>query len=250
MLEVRGLSKHFGGVHANKDVNLQLNMHQIHALIGPNGAGKSTFIGQISGELQPDQGNVVFDGTDISHLTAEQRSRLGLGRLFQTTALFNELSVLDNVRIPLLHSKNQSNVVKRWFWEPVKADQKTRAIAMQMLQRVGMEKHPDQRVDTLSHGEQRQLEMVVTLATSPRCLLLDEPMAGMSSEESIRMLKLIRTLKADHAILLVEHDMRAVFDLADIISVLVDGQIIASGSVDEIRRNPAVQQAYLGTNQC
>lgn len=250
MLEVNNLNKHFSGVQANRNIDLKLTSNQIHALIGPNGAGKSTLIAQIAGELRPDHGSIIFNGENITHLRPEQRNRRGFGRLFQTTALFNELSVLDNIRIPLLRSQKNAVSLKQWFWDAVVKDQTIKATAMNMLKRVGMERYPDQLVGTLSHGEQRQLEMVITLATSPTCLLLDEPMAGMSSEESIRMIELIRRLKDDHAILLVEHDMHAVFDLADTISVLVDGEIIASGNADEIRQNKAVQEAYLGADEC
>lgn len=246
MLEVNNLSKKFGGVHANQHINLQLMPQQIHALIGPNGAGKSTLIAQIAGELVPDQGQILFRNQDISRLKPEQRNRLGLGRLFQTTALFNELSVLDNIRIPLMRNHKQKASLKNWFWDPLTRDQGVRTTAIKMLERLGMEHHLDQMVGNLSHGEQRQLEMAMTLATSPDCLLLDEPMAGMSSEESIRMIKLIKRLKQDHAILLVEHDMHAVFDLADTISVLVEGKVIARGNPEEIRINTDVQTAYLG----
>jgi len=250
MLDIRQLSKHFGGVHANRNIDLRLKPQQIHALIGPNGAGKSTLIAQIAGEMLPDQGQVIFKGQDVSKLRPEQRNRLGLGRLFQTTALFSELSVLDNIRIPLLHDSKRASKPVDWFWKPLTQDTEVRATAIEMLTRLGMEHHLEQRVDTLSHGEQRQLEMVMTLATRPDCLLLDEPMAGMSSEESIRMINLIRRLRQDHAILLVEHDMHAVFDLADTISVLVEGQIIACGDADTIRNNAEVQAAYLGSDEC
>lgn len=246
MLEVKQITKHFGGVFANKALSLRLETQKIHALIGPNGAGKSTLIAQIAGELKPDSGTILFNGQDITHATPEQRNRLGIGRMFQTTALFNELSVLDNIRIPLLRSTARPFSLSDWFYKAVSHDQEIRSIALGMLEKLGMQHHPEQRVATLSHGEQRQLEMVMTLATSPSCLLLDEPMAGMSSAESIRMTQLIRRLKKEHAILLVEHDMHAVFDLADTISVLVEGSIIASGTPDEIRRNAAVQAAYIG----
>ena len=250
MLEIRQLSKHFGGVHANRDINLRLKPQQIHALIGPNGAGKSTLIAQIAGELLPDHGQVIFKGQDVSNLKPEQRNQLGLGRLFQTTALFSEMSVLDNIRIPLLRDQQLASGPHNWFWKPLAQDAGVRSTAIEMLTRLGMEHHLEQRVGTLSHGEQRQLEMVMTLATRPDCLLLDEPMAGMSSEESIRMINLIRRLKQDHAILLVEHDMHAVFDLADTISVLVEGRIIACGDADSIRNNAEVQAAYLGSDEC
>lgn len=246
MLEVKQLSKQFGGLYANHDVSLNLKMQQIHALIGPNGAGKSTLIAQIAGELKPDSGRIEFRGRDITHDTPERRNRMGMGRMFQTTALFNELSVLDNIRIPLLRIKPPQFSMRNWFYKAVENDLNINATALGMLERLGLEHHPEQRVATLSHGEQRQLEMAMTLATSPGYLLLDEPMAGMSSAESMRMTQLIHRLKQDHAILLVEHDMRAVFDLADTISVLVEGSIIASGTPAEIRSNLAVQAAYLG----
>ena len=246
MLEVKQISKQFGGLYANRDVSLNLKMQQIHALIGPNGAGKSTLIAQIAGELKPDSGRIEFGGRDITHDTPERRNRMGMGRMFQTTALFNELSVLDNIRIPLLRMKPPQFSIRNWFYKAVENDLNINATALGMLERLGLEHHPEQRVATLSHGEQRQLEMAMTLATFPGYLLLDEPMAGMSSAESMRMTRLIHRLKQDHAILLVEHDMRAVFDLADTISVLVEGSIIASGTPAEIRSNLAVQAAYLG----
>ena len=250
MREIEKLSKFFGGVEANRDVDLVLEQQQVHALIGPNGAGKSTLIAQVAGELKPDQGRIRFQGVDVSDYAPERRNRLGLGRMFQTTALFDQLSVLDNVRIPLLRFGRGRARPWSWFWSAIAADPEVDRMAFEVLERVGMENHPDQLARELSHGEQRQLEMVMTLATSPDCLLLDEPMAGMSSEESIRMVRLIRGLSQDHAILLVEHDMKAVFDLADIISVLVEGRIIASGSPDAIRANEAVQRAYLGEQPC
>lgn len=246
MLEIINLSKHFGGIEANHEVNLRLKRQQIHALIGPNGAGKSTLIAQIAGELKPDNGQIRFNGEDISHSPAEKRSRMGLGRMFQTPALFEQLSVIDNVRLPLLRHYSGRNRLLGWLWPNLVKDAEISKLAFKHLRRLGMQDHPQQLVSTLSHGEQRQLEMVMTLATSPSCLLLDEPMAGLSSEESIRMIQLIRNLKKDHAILLVEHDMNAVFDLADTISVLVEGRIIASGEPEQIRANEAVQRAYLG----
>ena len=246
MLEVKRLSKQFGGLYANRDVSLSLKKQQIHALIGPNGAGKSTLIAQIAGELNPDSGRIEFNARDITHETPERRNRMGMGRMFQTTALFNELSVLDNIRIPLLRMEPPNFSMRNWFYNAVENDLRINTTALNMLEQLGLAHHPEQRVATLSHGEQRQLEMVVTLATSPDYLLLDEPMAGMSSEESKRMTQLIHRLKNDHAILLVEHDMRAVFELADTISVLVEGSIIASGTPDEIRADATVQTAYLG----
>jgi len=246
MLKISHLSKCFGGVQANQDISLHLKPGQIHALIGPNGAGKSTLIAQIAGELRPDQGKIEFQGRDISHLKPEQRNRLGLGRLFQTTALFSELSVLDNIRIPLMRGKQRIRSARKWFWQDLAKDESLRRAAIAILETLGMEQHIEQQACNLSHGEQRQLEMATTLATKPSCLLLDEPMAGMSSEESIRMVNLIHRLKKNHAILLVEHDMNAVFDLADTISVLVEGRVIACGDGDCIRGNADVQKAYLG----
>ena len=250
MLEIRHISKQFGGVSANADISLRVNEGQTHALIGPNGAGKSTLIAQVSGELQADSGQIRFHDQDITQHSTEARSRLGLGRMYQSTALFEEMSVLDNLRIPLLGCDMRRTAIRSWFWRAFEDDAQVRRQAMAMLQKVGMDRHPEQAVSTLSHGEQRQLEMAMTLSNAPTCLLLDEPMAGLGSEESARMIRLIRKLKDRHAILLVEHDMDAVFDLADIISVLVEGRVIATGTVAEIRAHPEVQAAYLGTDSC
>lgn len=246
MLRIEALSKYFGGVGANLDIDLTLEAQQIHALIGPNGAGKSTLIAQIAGEIKPDYGCIRFHTEDITHAAPEQRNRLGIGRMFQTTALFDQLSVIDNLRIPLLRAGSGRKPGWRWIWPALANDQAVNRMAHDFLAQVGMERDPHRLAGNLSHGEQRQLEMAMTLATSPTCLLLDEPMAGMSSEESIRMLRLIGKLRQDHGILLVEHDMDAVFELADVISVLVEGRVIARGSPAEIRANSAVQQAYLG----
>lgn len=244
ILAIQQLCKQFGGVIANDHVDITLHPNQIHAIIGPNGAGKSTLLGQIAGEIIPDSGQIYFQTHQITQSSVELRSHLGLGRLFQTTALFPELSVLDNLRIPLMHIKR--NNICKWFWQALKHDNAVRHQAMHLLEKLGLQDHHQKIAHTLSHGEQRQLEMAMTLATNPSCLLLDEPMAGMSSEESVRMIKLIKALKKDHAILLVEHDMNAVFELADICSVLVQGKLIASGTMNEIRQNKSVQAAYLG----
>ena len=241
LLETQNLQKSFGGVTATDHVSLQVEEGECHAVIGPNGAGKTTLIAQLSGMLAPDAGAILFNGNDITQLTAQRRSHLGLARSFQITSVFMGLTVLDNVALAVqAHSGHSFR-----FWRPVREDQTLRVPAMEMLEKVGLQDRANDLASEMSHGERRQLEIAMALATGPHLMLLDEPMAGMGPEESGRM---VHTLKGLDGItmLLVEHDMDAVFALADRISVMVYGRLIATGSPTEVRANEEVRQAYLG----
>jgi len=242
LLETRGLQKSFGGIVATDDLHLEVRPNEIHAVIGPNGAGKTTMIGQLTGALKSDAGSVVFDGRDITRLPAYQRSRLGLARSFQITSVFLDMTNLANVALAVQAHAGHSFR----FWRPADSDPALREPAMRALERVGLADRAEVIADQCAHGEHRQLEIAMALATHPRLLLLDEPMAGMGPEESARMVEIIQGLKGQHTILLVEHDMDAVFTLADRITVLVYGRAIASGSPDQIRANAEVREAYLG----
>ena len=245
LLEVRALRKSFGGVIATDIERFEVSTHEMHAVIGPNGAGKTTLISQLSGELAADSGDVRFDGKDITRLAPYTRSQRGLARSFQITSVFLDLSVLDNVCLAVQSREGHSFR----FFASARADQKLRRAGREALQLVGLEGRAEVRANSLSHGERRQLELAMALATAPRMLLLDEPMAGMGIEESGAMLALLKRLKKDKTVLLVEHDMDAVFAVADRISVLVNGRIIATGDPDAVRGNEAVVRAYLGDRQ-
>ena len=245
LLAIEGLTKRFGGVTASDDVNLAVPEGELHAIIGPNGAGKTTLIGQLTGELAPQAGRIQFAGRDITRLAVWQRSLLGLARSFQITSLFLGFTALDNVALAVQAHAGHSFR----FWREVRKDLELREPARAALQRVGLAGRADIIAANMSHGEHRQLEIAMALATKPRMLLLDEPMAGMGAEESARMVALLRELKREVTILLIEHDMDAVFALADRISVLVYGRVIASGAPAIIRANPDVRRAYLGEQQ-
>ena len=242
LLAARGLTKRFGGLTATDRVDLEGRAGEVHALIGPNGAGKTTLLGQLAGEIRPDAGSVRFAGADITALPPERRARLGLARSFQITSVFAEFSVLANVALAV---QLQSGHSFR-FWRSAAGDPRLEEPARALLERVGLAARAGSLAAELSHGEHRQLEIALALAGAPKLLLLDEPMAGMGPEESQRMIALLRGLKGRVAMLLVEHDMDAVFALADRISVLVYGRVIASGGPDEIRANAEVRDAYLG----
>ncbi|SFZ83776.1 branched-chain amino acid transport system ATP-binding protein [Devosia enhydra] len=242
VLSVTGLSRSFGALKATDEVTLDLRPGEIHALIGPNGAGKSTLINLISGALSPDAGSVHLGGMDVTRLGVSARARLGLGRTYQISSLFPEFSALRNVMLAVQARQGSSFR----FFLPVMADASLRDPALSLLDRVGLAARAHVIAAELSHGERRQLELAMALALSPRLLLLDEPMAGMGPEGSKAMTALLAQLGHALPILLVEHDMDAVFALADRISVLVYGRIIATGSVEEIRRDPEVRRAYLG----
>ncbi len=242
LLQIEGLTKRFGGVVACDGVTLDVPPGELHAIIGPNGAGKTTLIGQLTGEIVPEAGHIRFDGRDITALPGWRRSQLGLARSFQITSLFLDFTALDNVALAVqAHADHSFH-----FWREARSEPELRAPARAALARVGLERRADAIVANLSHGEHRQLEIAMALATGPRMLLLDEPMAGMGPEESARMVKLLRELKQELTILLIEHDMEAVFALADRITVLVYGRVIATGAPEAIRANAEVRQAYLG----
>ena len=242
LLEVRALTKSFGGLIATNQVDLQIVEGETHAIIGPNGAGKTTLIAQLAGDLRPDSGTISFAGRDVTALTAPARSHLGLARSFQITSVFRDFSALHNVALAVQAHAGHSFR----FWRPARRDPALRASARAVLESVGLGGRADVLAATLAHGEQRQLEIAMALATRPRLLLLDEPVAGMGADESQQMIRFLRTLKADHTMVLVEHDMDAVFTLADRISVMVYGRIIATGAPTDIRANDEVRRAYLG----
>jgi branched-chain amino acid transport system ATP-binding protein len=245
LLQVGHLAKRFGGIVATDDIVLNVEKGELHAVIGPNGAGKTTLIAQLSGQLRPDAGRIRFAGNDITALPVHRRSALGLARSFQITSLFLDFSVLDNVALAVqAHAGHSFH-----FWRNARSENDLRAPAHAALARVGLSERADVPASALSHGEHRQLELAMALAGSPRLLLLDEPMAGLGPEESARMVVMLRALKSEVTILLVEHDMEAVFALADRITVLVYGRVIASGKPADIRANPQVRDAYLGESE-
>ncbi len=242
LLEATGLVKRFGGLVATDNLDLAVEPGEIHAVIGPNGAGKTTLIAQLSGELRPNAGAIRFAGEDVTALPAPARSQRGLARSFQITSVFRGFSALDNVALSLQAHDGHSFR----FWRDARAETKLREPARAILDEVGLSQRADVIAANLAHGEQRQLEIAMALATRPRMLLLDEPMAGMGREESERMVALLKRLKGRETILLIEHDMDVVFALADRITVLVYGRAIATGAPAEIRANADVRQAYLG----
>ena len=245
LLQVDGLTKRFGGVLASDNVVLDVRPGELHAIIGPNGAGKTTLIGQLTGEIASNAGRIHFDGQDITALPVPERSQLGLARSFQITSLFPDFTALDNVALAVqAHAGHSFH-----FWREARQEPDLREPAREALARVGLADRADVLVTNMSHGEHRQLELAMALATKPRLLLLDEPMAGLGPEESGRMVKTLLELKRELTILLIEHDMEAVFALADRISVLVYGRVIASGLPAEIRANAEVRQAYLGEQE-
>ena len=244
VLEISGLSKTFGALKATDNVSLDLRPGEIHALIGPNGAGKTTLIQQIMGLVKPDAGSIRFLGTDVLPLRMAARARLGLGRTFQISSVVPEFSALRNVMLAVQARQGSSFR----FFAPVLADRSLTEPAMAELERVGLAARAQVPAAELSHGERRQLEIAIALALGAKAFLLDEPMAGMGPEGSKALTVLLATLRVEAPILLVEHDMDAVFALADRISVLVYGRIIATGSVADIRNDPAVRTAYLGAH--
>lgn len=241
-LQVTDLVKRYGGLLATDHLSLNLLPGELHAIIGPNGAGKSTLIGQLSGEVRPDSGTIAFAGQDISALTPAQRALKGLARSYQITSVFTEFSVLQNVALAMQAHKGHSFS----FWTPMLKQPELVEPALRAIAQAGLSHRAQSLVSELAHGERRQLEMAMVLVAEPKLLLLDEPMAGMSHQESGKVVELLRSLKGRYTVLLVEHDMDAVFSLADRISVLVYGRIIACGTPDEISANPEVRVAYLG----
>jgi len=245
ILRTSGLRKSYGGMVVTDHVDLAVAEGEVHAIIGPNGAGKTTLISQLSGELRPDDGGIFFDGRDFTRLKAFQRAACGLARTFQITSIFSGFTVLDNVALAVqAHAGHSFH-----FYKAADSEEELREPARAALRKVGLHEKAEWLVSALAHGEKRALELAMALSTEPRLLLLDEPMAGMGPEDSKRMVSFLSTLKGKVTIVLVEHDMDAVFALADRITVLVHGRIIATGSPDEIRSNPAVRQAYLGEEE-
>ena len=242
MLRLESISKRFGGVVATDCVSLEVAAREVHALIGPNGAGKTTLVGLISGALRADSGNIQFMGSDISSLPQHDRVRSGLARSYQVTSIFRKLSVLDNLALAVQARSGSSFS----FWRPLEKETRLFAEARSLLEEINLQSKAAAVAGTLSHGEQRALEVGLALATQPKLVLLDEPMAGMGPEESRRMIGLIERIRSGVTVLLVEHDMDAVFRLADRISVMVDGRVIATDSPEKIRMNPEVRRAYLG----
>jgi branched-chain amino acid transport system ATP-binding protein len=242
ILSIEGLSKSFGGVKASDQISLSVMQGECHALIGPNGAGKTTLIRQLSGLVAPDSGQVHYRGRDITRLPVHKRSLIGIARSFQITTVLLSMSALDNVALAVQARDGHSFR----FWAPARADRSLREPAMAMLEQVGLGERAHETAATLSHGEHRQLEIAMALALQADLLLLDEPTAGMGPEEAGQIVEILRRLKQTKTMLLIEHDMDAVFALADRISVLVYGRVIATGTPEEIRADESVRRAYLG----
>jgi branched-chain amino acid transport system ATP-binding protein len=241
-LRAQGLTRRFGGLVAVNDVSLGLERGRIHALIGPNGAGKSTFINLLAGELAPDSGMISLDGGAVANMTPNRAARLGIGRTFQRSNVFSDMSAFENCRLAA-----QARQARPWaVFEPAAACRLCNEAASRALAAVQLSARGNTLAAQLSHGERRELEIAMCLATEPSVLLLDEPLAGMGAEESQRVLDLLRRLKTDRAVLLVEHDMDAVFAVADMITVMADGEVLASGAPDLVRVDLRVREAYLG----
>lgn len=245
ILETRGLCKHFGGLAAVDNVSLAFHARQIHAVVGPNGAGKSTLANLLTGELKPSAGTITFHSRDITPLAANRKSRLGVGRSFQRTNIFPTFTCLENCALAaqsrLRHSFRFVRRAEHYTSVQTQAEQ--------VLARCGLDARRHTRADTMSYGEQRQLEIAMVLATDPGFIVLDEPMAGMGGNESAMVVTLLGELARDYSILLVEHDMDAVFSIAERLTVMVDGAVLASGELSAVRDDPAVQDAYLGTGE-
>ncbi len=245
ILSVTGLSKRFGGLMAVDGVSLEARLRQVHAVIGPNGAGKTTLINLLSGDLAPSSGSIRYEGREIAGLPPHRISQLGIARSYQKTNIFPEFTVFENCRLAA-----QSRLERPMrFIRPAHSYRAVNERAERALDLVGLAPQSGRVAATLSHGEQRQLEIAVTLATSPKVLLLDEPLAGMGAEESADMTALVARLAADHAIILVEHDMDAVFSLAHVLTVMINGRVLESGDPQAIRRSKAVREAYLGSEE-
>ena len=242
ILRTRALTKRFGGLLATDALDLEVRPGEVHAVIGPNGAGKTTLLNQLIGELAPDAGDIEFDGRDITRLPSWRRALLGLSRSYQITSIFPEFSALENVALAAQARAGHSFV----FWRPVGREDALTGPAAAALAEVGLQSRQDEKAAALAHGERRQLEIAMALVSKPKLLLLDEPMAGMGRHESDFMVKLLGSLKGRYSMPLIEHDMDAVFALADRITVLVYGKAIASGTPEFIRGSAEVKRAYLG----
>ncbi len=245
LLQVVGLNRRFGAIQASRDLSFGVNAGEVHALIGPNGAGKTTAINQLTGEIEPDSGSIVFDGRDITRLPVHKRALMGLARSFQITAVFEHLTIAENLALAVQAHMGHSYR----FWARADRDPSLTRPTHDALQLVGLEERASAPASSLSHGEKRQLEVGMALAGQPKLLLLDEPMAGMGPGGTIEMSNLIREMKGEITILLVEHDMDVVFSLADRVTVLVYGEAVVTGTPEQIRTNPVVRQAYLGGEQ-
>ena len=245
LLVAKNLTKRFGGLAAVNDITLSLHRNTIHAVIGPNGAGKSTLTNLLSGDIAPTSGSVHLNGKDMTGAAPEKVSRAGLGRSYQKTNIFLPLTVWDNVH---LAAQSRAQHAMRWL-SSASSFVAGRAMVQAAIAQTGLQNKAQSLASALSHGEQRQLEIAMALATQPQVLLLDEPLAGMGHEESLRMIELLRGLVESHAILLVEHDMDAVFAIADVLTVMVNGVVLMTGTPEQIRSNPEVQQAYLGADE-
>ncbi|BBC03572.1 branched-chain amino acid transport system ATP-binding protein [Bradyrhizobium elkanii] len=242
LLRVDNLVRRFGGITATDNLSMEVVPGELHAIIGPNGAGKTTLISQLTGQVMPNSGTIRFAGRDVTNLPSYKRSRLGLARSFQITSLLKDFSAIDNVALAAQAHDGHSFR----FWGNARKERHLRESARAALERVGLGARADIVVSQLSHGEQRELELAVALATRPQLLLLDEPMAGLGVTESARMVALLKELRKEVTIVLVEHDMEAVFALADRITVLVYGRVIACDVPDAIRKHDEVKRAYLG----
>jgi len=242
ILRAEKLVKRFGALAATNGLNLSLRQGELHGVIGPNGAGKTTFLHQLAGEIMPDEGRIYLDGRDITRATVDARALDGIGRSYQITSIFKEFSVLENVMLAVQARQGSSFR----FWSAARNDKTLSVPAYDALTEVQLGYAADRRAGALGYGEMRQLEIAMTLAMCPRVLLLDEPMAGMSQQESARLIELLQSLKGKYSIVLVEHDMNAVFALADRITVLLYGAVIACGTPAAIQGNDDVKQAYLG----
>ena len=242
-MTVRGLTRRFGGLVAVNNVDLDLHEGEVHAVIGTNGAGKSTLINMLSGEIAASSGTITLEGRDVTSMPQPKRAKAGIGRSYQRTTIFPEFTVLENCR---LTAQAQAQPRPWFIWEPAQHCGASLDRAELALERAGLTEHAKRIAGSLSHGAKRQLEVAMCLATEPRVLLLDEPLAGMGAEETERMLGLLQTLKKGHAVLLVEHDMDAVFRIADRITVMVNGSVVATGTPAQIRVDPVVRTAYLG----
>ena len=245
ILKITHLCKQFGGITATNNIDLDINEGEIHAVIGPNGAGKTTLISQLSGDLKADKGAILFQGDLITNMPSNKRSLLGIARTFQITSLMLDMSTFDNVALAVqAHSGHSYR-----FWQDARQDYQLIEPALKVLKQVGLLERKDIITRELSHGEHRQLEIAMALATQPKLLLLDEPMAGMGAEETQKLITILKKLKTGKTMILIEHDMNAVFSLADRITVMVYGKIIATGSPKEIRANQKVKAAYLGDEE-
>lgn len=242
ILQVQHLVKQYGGLTATDDLNLELIPGELHAIIGPNGAGKTTLVSQLSGFVTPTSGKIIYKGKEITHEPPHTRAHMGIARTYQITSLIMEMTVLENVALAVQAVDGHSFR----FFKPARSVKRIQEAAMEILAQVGLADKAQMKTSELSHGEHRNMELGVALAAKAELLLLDEPMAGLGPDETGKMVDLLNSLKGDHTILLIEHDMDAVFALADRISVLVYGHVIATGTPDEIRSNEKVQHAYLG----